>query len=196
LTSSFAPVVPLPTPSKLVLAFLAIFGACAAGLIAIMDKAGLHLMTGAQMAGMTAILMGGGVLFSLTLAGRMVPGVRQIFPLWFVLTLSSFALIGGFALLFPWHASPAFVSEGWPCSVMELAIAVPAAVAFWLLARRGVLFRGAAVGAALFGLAAVLALTVLQFQCMFQQAPHLLVWHGGAAAILIGSGALITKSKL
>jgi hypothetical protein len=26
---------------------------------------------------------------------------------------------------------------------------------------------------------------------MFQQAPHLLVWHAGTAAILIGLGALI-----
>ena len=78
---------------------------------------------------------------------------------------------------------------------MELVIAVPAAVVFWLLARRGALFGGARVGAALTGLAGVLALAVLQFRCMFQQAPHLLVWHGTTAAILIGISALIGELR-
>jgi hypothetical protein len=101
------------------------------------------------------------------------------------------SIIGGLALLFPWRASRAFVAEGWPCAATEVMIAMPAAVVIWLLARRGALFVDAALGAALSGLAVVFALTVLQFQCMFQQAPHLLVWHGVTAAILIGLGALI-----
>ena len=74
---------------------------------------------------------------------------------------------------------------------MELMIAVPATVIFWLLARRGALFASAGLGAVLTGLAVFLALTPLQFQCMFQQAPHLLVWHAGTAVVLIGLGALI-----
>jgi hypothetical protein len=196
LAPSLLPVKPLPSQSRLVLAFLVVFAACAAGLIGIMDKAGFHLMTGVQIAWIMAILTGAGVLFAITLAWRMVPGARQGFSLLLVLELSGFGVIGGISLLFPWRAAHAFVSEGWPCAVMELTIAVPAAVGFWLLARRGALFGDAWAGAALSGLAVVLALTVLQFQCMFQQAPHLLVWHGGTAAILIGSGALITKSKL
>jgi len=191
LTSSLTPVKPLPSQSRLVLAFLAVFAACAAGLIAILDKAGFHLMTGAQIIWMTAILTAGGILFSFTLGWRMVPGSRQRLPLSFVLALSGFGTIGGIALLFPWRTSGAFFSEGLPCAVMELMIAVPATVAFWLLARRGALFASAGLGATLAGLSVLLALTPLQFQCMFQQAPHLLVWHGGTAAILIGSGALM-----
>jgi len=191
LTSSLTPVKPLPSQSRLTLAFLAVFVACTVGLIAIMDKAGFHLMTEAQMASMAAILAGGGILFSLIVAWDMVPGSRQRFPLSLVLALSGFGVLGGIALLFPWRTSAAFVSEGWPCAVMELTIAVPGAVVFWLLARRGALLGGAGVGAAVGGLAVVLALAVLQFRCMFQQAPHLLVWHGGTAAMLIGLGALI-----
>jgi hypothetical protein len=140
---------------------------------------------------MAAILAGGGVLFSLAVACRMVPGSRQFFPLPFVLALSGFGVIGGIALLFPWRTSHAFVSEGWPCAAMELMIGVPAAVVFWLLARRGALLGGAGVGTAIGRLAVMLALLALQFQCMFQQAPHLLFWHGGTAAILIGFGAVI-----
>src|ERR1700728_3581977 len=81
LASSLTPVKPLPSQSRLVLAFLAVFAACAVGLIAALDKAGFHLMTGTQMGWMAAILAGGGILFSLALAWRMVPASRQVFPL-------------------------------------------------------------------------------------------------------------------
>ena len=195
LASSLIPVKPLPSQRTLLLQFLSVFVACTVGLIAIMDKAGFHLMTAAQMVSIAAILAGGGILFSLTVAGRMVPGSRQGLPLSLVLALSSFGLFGGIALLFPWRTSGSFVSEGWPCAAMELMIAVPAGVVFWLLARRGALFGGAGVGAALGGLAVVLALAVLQFRCMFQQAPHLLVWHGVTAAILIALAALIGEAR-
>lgn len=191
LTSSLIPVKPLPSHSKLALGFLAVFAVCAVGLIAVMGKAGFHLMTGAQMGLMAAILGGGGILFSLALAWRMVPGSGRGLPLSLVLALAGIGVIGGIALFFPWQVSHAFVSEGWPCAAMELMIAVPATAIFWLLARRGVLFASAGLGAVLTGLAAFLALTPLQFQCMFQQAPHLLFWHAGTAAVLIGLGALI-----
>ena len=191
LTSSLTPVKPLPSQSRLVLIFLAVFAAAAAGLIAVMDKAGFHLMTESQMIWMGAILGVGGILFSLAVAWRMVPASRQGFPISFVLALSGIGVIGGIALLFPWRTSGSFISEGRPCAVMELMIAIPAAVVFWLLARRGALVASAGLGAALTGLAAFLALAPLQTQCMFQQAPHLLVWHGATAAILIGLGALI-----
>ena len=191
LKPSLIPVKPLPSQGRLVLSFLLVFFAFAGGLIAIMDSGAFHQMAGLQTISMAAILAGGGILFSLTVAWRMVPGTRPAFSLPFALVLSGFGTIGGIALLFPWRTSHPFISEGWPCAVMELVVAVPAALAFWLLARRGALFGGAGVGAALGGLAAALALTVLQFQCMFQQAPHLLVWHAGTAAILTGLGALI-----
>ena len=195
LTSSLTAVKPLPSQSRLLFEFLAVFAACAVGLITIMDKAGFHLMTGAQITSMGAILAGGGILFSLIVVWQMVPASQQGFSLSLVLALSGLGVLVGIALLFPWQTSGAFVSEGWPCALMELMIAAPAAVVFWLLARRGALFGGAGVGTAIGGLAVVLALAVLQFRCMFQQAPHLLVWHGATAAILIGSGSLIGERR-
>jgi hypothetical protein len=191
LTSSLTPVKPIPSQGRLVLVFLCVFTACASGLIAILNKAGFHLMTGVQMALMTAILTGGGVVFSLMLVWRMVPGSRWRLPFPRVLTLYGLVLFAGFALLFPWRTSSAFVSEGWPCSVLELTIVIPAAVIYRLLARRGTFFVSAGLGATLTSLAVFVALIPLQFQCMFQQAPHLLVWHLGMAVTLIGLGALI-----
>jgi hypothetical protein len=191
LTSSLTPVKPLPSRAILTLEFLGVFAACAAGLIGIMDQVGFHLMTGPQMVSIAAILIGGGILLSLTLAWRMVPGSGRGLPVPLAVALSGCGVIGGFALLFPWRGSSVFFAEGWPCAAMEMMIAVPGAVIFGLLARRGALFTDAALGAALSGFAVIFALTVLQFQCMFQQAPHLLVWHGLTAAALVGSGAVI-----
>jgi hypothetical protein len=73
---------------------------------------------------------------------------------------------------------------------MELALLVPAAAIFWLLARRGALFATAGLGATLTSVSAFLVLMPIQVQCMFPQAPHLLVWHGGTALLIIGLGAL------
>ena len=195
LTSSLTPVKPIPSQSRLVLTFLAVFAVCALALMATLNKAGFHLMTGVQMAWMAAILAGGGVLFSLALAWRMVPASRWGLPFWLVLMLSGLVPIAGIALLFPWRVPSAFVSEGWPCATLELIIAIPSAVVYWLIARRGALFASAGLGATLTGLAVFLTLIPLQFQCMFQQAPHLLIWHGGPALVLIGVGALIGELK-
>jgi hypothetical protein len=190
LSSSLAPVKPLPSHGRLILTFLGIFAACVVAIVPMTGWMGIHLMTGGQIAWMIAILAGGATLFSFTLASRMVPGGTTWFPLASVLGLSGVALIGGMALLFPWHVIGRFASEGWPCAVIELVVAVPAAGLFWLVVRRGAPFREPGLGAAVSGLSVFLALTVVQTQCMFPQAPHLLVWHGGVAAVLIGFGAL------
>lgn len=191
LAGSLTPVKPLPSQSTLVSTFLAVFAACAAGLVAILNKAGFHLMTGLQMISMAAILTVGGILFSFTLAWRMVPGSRWRIPFFAALIVSILLPAAGIAALFPWDTSSAFVSEGWPCAALELVIAIPAAVVYWLIARRGALFASPGLGASLAGLAVFLALVPLQFQCMFQQAPHLLVWHAGTALLAIALGALI-----
>jgi len=191
LTSSLLPVTPIPSQSRLVFELLAVFTVCAVGLTAILNKAAFHLMSGVQMALIGAILATGGILFSFTLARRMVPGSRWGIPFSLMLTVSGRLPIAGTALLFPWRTSGPFVAEGWPCAALELIIAVPAAFVYWLIARRGALFASPGLGATVTGLAAFLALIPLQFQCMFQQAPHLLLWHGGAAVLLIGLGALI-----
>ena len=49
-----------------------------------------------------------------------------------VLALSGTALISGIVLAFPWRILGAFTSEGWRCAVLELAVAAPATVLFWL----------------------------------------------------------------
>jgi hypothetical protein len=191
LAPSLKPVRPLPARGWLTLGFVGVFAASALGLTAVMAGPGLDRMTGTQIAGMTAVLVLGAILFSITLVWRMIPGSRELLTLGVVLTLAGLGITGTVALLFPWRHLGALPSQGMPCAVMEVSIAIPALAAFWLLARRGVLFPGAGLGAALGGLAGLLAIAVQQFQCMFQNAPHLLIWHVGLAVLLTAASALI-----
>jgi hypothetical protein len=186
---SLKPVKPIASQRKLALRLGLMFVLCASLLIASMDKVGFRLMSAAQMLGMAAILLAGAVLFSLSLASQMVPGSRNVFLFHRVLAFMSITTIGATVLLFPWRVPGAFVAEGWMCALREVMVAVPALYLFWLFARRGALFASSRLGAALGGLAVYLALLVMQFQCMFQQAPHLLVWHHGVAAAVIGIAA-------
>jgi len=189
LEASLAPVRPLPPQPKLALRFWAVFAACSLVLIALLDKAGFHLMTGWQMTWMAAIFAAGALLFSWALAAGMVPGSRLRVSPALAVAGGAAGIVAGFALLFPWRTAAGFVPEGRPCALLELMIALPASGIFWLLARRGALVASAALGAALSGLAIFLALAPLQFQCMFPNAPHLLVWHAGTAILLVGLGA-------
>jgi hypothetical protein len=195
LTASIAPVSPIASQQRLVLSFFAMFIVGAVGLAAAFDKPGLHLMSAMQMGGMAVVFGVAGILFSEILAFRMVPGSRSRFPFSLVMWLSGLEIIAAIAALFSWKPSPAFVSEGWPCAVLELVIAIPATFLFWLFARRGALFPSAGLGAALTALPLSLVLVPVQTQCMFPQAPHLLVWHAGVAATAVGFGSLIGGLK-
>jgi hypothetical protein len=190
LTASLNPVKTLPSTRWLALGFLAIFVVGATICVQATDKAGLRLMHVAQIAAITAIFSAGAIGFSMALAQRMIPGARAWISPGALWPLAGLVVAAGIAGAFPWGFAGAPPSEGWPCSAMEAEIAIPAAVVLWLIARRGAPFVGPGFGAAVGALAGLLAMTVMQFQCMFQHAPHLLIWHAGAAAALTGLGAL------
>lgn len=190
LAGSLTPVRALPSPRALALGFFAVFVVLVAAVIAILKVAGVRFMADAQSACMIAMFTGAGFLFCLDVVRRMIPGSRLKIPPLAVVVLSAGAAIAGLTLLFPWGKAGAVAMEGWRCAALELAIALPAAAVFWFLARRGALFLSSGLGVALGGVAVFVALAPVQLQCMFPQAPHLLIWHVGPAAILIGCGAL------
>lgn len=191
LQPSLKPVRPLQPPARLAVELLVVFSAGALALVAVMSKSGLHLLRPMQIALMAAILLVDAIPFSFTLAWRMIPASRQRFPLTLALALAGSSLAAGMGLLFSWRSPQGFISEGWPCALMEGLIAIPAFAVFWLFARRGALFPSAGLGAGLAALAGLLALAVQQAQCMFPHAPHLLVWHLGTALLVIAFGAVI-----
>jgi hypothetical protein len=190
---SLRPVAPIPSVRALSLQFAAIFSLFAVGLIAVMGFSGMALARPWQALGITAILVVGVALFSVSLAWQISPGSRQWVPAKVSWVCYGLGLAAGAALLFPWQAAEAFVEPGWSCSLTGLAIAVPGGALFWLPARRGAPLSAGTFGGTLGAIAALLGITVLHFQCVYQEAAHFLVWHGSILLVAISGGILVAR---
>jgi hypothetical protein len=190
LADSLTPVRPLPAFHISLMQIILLFVVLSGTLIAIMGTAGVQHMTTAELLVMSVLLGSGIYLFSLSLAWQMRPGSYQPIRVTGILGAFGSALLGGMVLLFPWRASPMFASEGWPCLISGLAMAVLAAALLWVIVRRGAPLSFRTTGAALGATAGLVGVTALQFQCPHQEAPHLLVWHGTVLAIATGLGVI------
>lgn len=195
LTASLQPVKPMPAARVLTGQFASIFLVFAAALIAMMGVTGFRTLHAWQALGIVAILAVGVSLFSLTLAWQIRPGSLQKIPAKLSWAYFGVGFLTGAALLFPWRGAEAFVSRGWPCLLTGSAVAIPGGVLFWLLTRRGVPLSAGAFGGTLGAIAGLLGLTVLQFHCLYQNAAHLLVWHGGILVLSITTGLLVALGK-
>jgi len=190
LMDSLQSVKPMPWAGVLAAQFAAVFVVFAAALIAIMGITGFRTLNSLQAIGIVTILAVGVSLLSLVLAWQIRPGSHQKISAQLSWACFGLGFLTGAALLFPWRGAEAFVSLGWPCFLMGSAIAIPGALLFWLLTRRGVPLSAGTFGGTLGAIAGLLGLTVLQFRCVHQDAAHLLVWHGGVLFLSIAIGVL------
>jgi hypothetical protein len=193
LESSLKPVVPQASTQSLAARFWIVFLLFASPAIGMMGIAGLRQMELTQIIGISVVLLLGGVLLSLSLAWQMTPGSLQRIPTKVAVPALAAGFLLGTALLFPWHAPTAFFAPGWHCFKMGIAMAVPVAFLFWLLARRGAPQAISSLGGTLGAIAGLFGATVLQFTCSRQEAGHLLVWHGGVLMASILMGVLIAQ---
>jgi hypothetical protein len=191
LVASLQPVKPMPAARVLAGQFAAIFVVFAAALITMMGVTGFRTLHAWQALGIVAIFAVGVSLFSLTLAWQIRPGSLQKIPVKLSWAYFGVGFLTGAAWLFPWRGAEAFISRGWPCLLTGSAVAIPGGVLFWLLTRRGVPLSAGAFGGTLGAIAGLLGLTVLQFHCLYQNAAHLLVWHGGILVLSITTGLLV-----
>jgi len=193
LKESLKPVVPQPSIRGLAARFCAMFILFALPAVAMMGIAGLNEMTAAQMIGMAVVFGAGVVLLSISLAWQMTPGSLQRISAKTALSLVAVGFLAGTLLLFPWGAAEAFWVRGWTCLQGGLMTAVPAAVLFWMLVRRGAGLTPEALGGMLGAVSGFMGATVLQFTCSRHEASHLLVWHGGVLILSIIAGAAVGR---
>jgi len=191
LAASLQPVKPMPPTSVLVGQFAAIFLVFAAALIAMMGVTGFRTLDASQALGIVAILAVGVALLSFVLAWQIRPGSQQKISARLAWACLGVGFLTGAALLFPWRGAEAFVSRGWPCLLAGSAVAIPGGILFWLLSRRGVPLSAGTFGGTLGAIAGLLGITVLQFRCIYQDAAHLLVWHGGVLVLSTAAGVLV-----
>jgi hypothetical protein len=185
------PVNPLPGRWTSTLQLMVLFVVFAAVLIANMGTAGLERMSRFQWLAMSALLATGVCLFSASLASQIRPGSYQRLSGGRLAAAFGVGLLTGMALLFPWRAAQSFVAQGWPCLLGGLGVATPGAVLLWLIVRRGAPLSMGTLGATIGATAGLLGVTVLQFRCPLQNAPHLLVWHGGVLVVATVAGSAV-----
>jgi hypothetical protein len=194
LTPSLVPVGHISSQRILITQILAVFAFCGLVIVFLTGWAGLQFVTHTQIFAMATIVIAGAIALAIGLAAEMVPAVKTVPPLTILLPLT-LALVTCVSLLFPWQASKAFVAEGVPCMLLEIFVAVPAAGLFLFVAHRGAPFFNSRFGVILSGLSVLLALAVVQTHCMFPTAEHLLIWHVGIAALLVGFGAIAPRLR-
>ena len=195
LKSSLRPVSPRPSTRVLALEFLAVFLIFAIPAITMMGVEGFRQMTVGQVAGMSAALILGAALLSLSLAWQAIPGSLQRFPAKGLVAILAVGFFLGAAILFPWNGTEAFLTRGLHCFKGGLLMALPAMAAFWLVVRRGAALDIVTLGVTLGAIAGLTSLTVLQLACDRQDLAHLLVWHGGVlvTSVVFGAGVAIAK---
>lgn len=191
---SLKPVSRLRSTSMIAVQLVVAFVLIAAAVTSMMKVAGIEAMNLPQLIGISLILTLGVALLSLSLAWQMKPGSLQRIPARAAIGILAAGLAAGIVLLFPWRTPEAFLVRGWHCLRAGLALAVPAALVFAFLARRGARLSLGMLGGTLGAIAGLLGVTVLQFTCALQDLGHLLVWHGGVLVISTLAGALIGRS--
>jgi len=198
LKSSLRPVKPAGSIGRIAVQLFLVFAIMAAVVASFMKPAGLQTMTVGELAGVAAALIIGAALLSLSLAWQMIPGSLRRISAEAAITIPAAAFLATVAVLFPWRAPEEFFKAGWHCLWLGTVIAVPTAVLFGGIVRRGARLASgtlrATQGATAGAIAGLVSITILQANCEMQEAVHLLVWHGGVLAVSTLAGYLISLS--
>ncbi len=152
---------------------------------------GWRAMTPAQIVAMSLTLCGGALLLCASITWQGIPGSLPWLDAPAALAIPSAAFVLAASVLFPRHASTAFVADGARCLELGLVAAIPVALVFWLLTRWSSPHTLRQWGGTLGAIAGLVAVTMLQFSCSRQEAGHLVAWHGAVLGIAIVSGTLI-----
>jgi hypothetical protein len=105
------------------------------------------------------------------------------------------------AALFEVGHSGRFIRDGIPCFEAGIPYAIPGAVLFWLILRRGAILSPRATGVICGALAGLIGVSVLEVHCSNFDLRHILVWHlgvgvaGALAGLMVGWVGQIMSRK-
>lgn len=185
------PVRPLAGTGTLFFAFMAIFLLAAAVGVAVLGFGGWLAENPAQrIAVFTALGVGSGLL-AFSLGRLMVPGSRMLLrpALLVVAVLALMVVI--FGLLFRPREESTFVATGLFCLKIGLTCAIPTALLFWVVLRRGMILNPVVTAVAAGTLAGLSGLTLLEIFCPNLNQYHILVWHFGAVLASVAGGIAV-----
>lgn len=188
---SLRPVRPLP-PAWVLAGGLALI--CAAVALAGAARAGFYGIQKLSVLERALIFPALGILVWLgatAAVGQMTPGSRRRAGPGSLLGAGSLALLVVFVVLFHDYRTEHFVSQGIVCLTAGLLHAIPAALASWLLLRRGYAVNPVAAGLVVGTLAGMAGVTMLELHCANFEALHVMLWHTAVMPVSAAAGALL-----
>lgn len=197
--SSLRPVSPLP-PAWILASGLALI--CAAVALAGAARSGFYGLQKMSVLDRAMIFPALGVLIWLAATGvsEMVPGSRHRVAPGTLLGAGCLALLAVFAVLFRDYQTHNFVSQGIVCLIAGLFHAIPAALASWLVLRRGFAVNSVAAGMVVGTLAALAGVSMLELHCANFEALHVMLWHTAVMPVSAVAGAslawLLSRGRL
>lgn len=189
LGASLKAVRPLAPTPLLWAGVMAICLAVGLGGAMILGPHGVEKMSATQIAWIYPVLAMLTGLFAVVNVREVVPGSRRIAPPWLLTAVACLTLAAVFASVFHGYGMERFVAEGIKCLRAGVAHAVPAAIATWLLLRRGYAVNPVAAGVVRGALAGLAGVTMLELHCVILEAPHVLVWHVAVVPVSAALGA-------
>jgi len=187
------PVQPLASQRALFFAFALVFLAVVAGESLLLGTDGWRALSVLQRIAVFAPAAACAGLLALSLVRLMAPGSRLVISS----TRSSIGVLPLLALIivivFQSREESGFVSAGLTCLRTGLTCAVPGAVLFWLLLRRGAILSPGLTGTIAGGLAGLVGWMVLEVRCPNLNLYHILAWHWGAALVAMLGGLALGR---
>lgn len=185
------PVSPVPAGIMLVLGFVISFTLLVLAAVSVTGVQGAVTLQNWQHFGVLLVLGAGAVVLAVVLSREMVPAERSVISPGRAAVGVAVSLALSLALLFPWKVEDQFMAMGWHCGRRGLLFALPAALLFLLVLRRGTVLSPAAAGSLTGLLAGLVGVAVLHFNCIIHNAPHLVAWHAAVPLACAGAGYLV-----
>jgi hypothetical protein len=192
---SMQPVRPLASTLLLSGGLVAICAAVALAGAARLGFAGLQHLSTWQIALIFPALAIFLLLAAVACVAERIPGRQRRVPPGPLMALGSLALIAVFAILFRDYGTERFLPQGMTCLIAGLAHAIPAALAAWLLLRRGFAVDPVSAGVASGTLAGLAGVLMLELHCANFEAPHVMLWHTAVIWVAAAAGALTARLR-
>jgi hypothetical protein len=188
--ATLAPVRPMMPPWVLTSCLIALCGIIPATGAAILGFQGVQRLGAERISLIFSALCLFSILAAILSVGEMIPGRGRIVDPRTLLAISVLVLLALFVSLFQAGNMSRFIPKGIACLEIGLLVAIPTALASWLILRRGFAVNARAAGLAtgtLGGLAGVIA---LELHCPNFGVLHVAIWHTAVIPISALAGAL------
>jgi hypothetical protein len=168
------------------LVFVGLFVAFAAATASALGLHGIHALSERQLAVIFSTLLLAAWLAAMACDREMRPAAgSHLGALALILSAGIFPVV--ISQIFHGYEAEHFVSEGIPCLVAGMSVAIPTGLATAWILRRGFVLDWSTAGIAAGTLSGLTGLAMLELHCPNLKAIHVMVWH---VAVVIVSGIL------